>query len=269
MFRELQGLIQKDPNGDIVDPGTGTRYSETQKGKTTEAVGQSGAPPADGSGFKYIGPTGQQALATSQRQYVKDVGGDMGMGMNPDAVAQSGHLISAVNLGASAARTDLTNLNEQATANLSDKAGPLKSGALVPVFQPFVERWNSLMQDAGLPNAMLDQRGLGDTEIAHKMQIGQATAMATAAGQASLGALTDYAGASASPVLTRHATATLLAQQAINATRAIDQQNYLGEAKDHAPTGNFEAQDLLKAFGNEPGHTPVDYNTMRDHAASI
>jgi hypothetical protein len=133
------------------------------------------------------------------------------------------------------------------------------------VFQPYVEKWNSIVTDLGKPELAIS--GLGDAQIAHKLQIGQALAQTTSSGQHAYQALAEANSATASNALDPHAAATLMAQNAVAATKAIDQRNALEEAKRAVPNGNYEAQDIMAAFDHD--NPPTMYNGMRDAVAAI
>jgi hypothetical protein len=254
--QEMLGLLRKDPGGPIVDPETGIHYSNTQTAGPTAALA---------TGFKYLGPTAQSVLPASSQQFIKDSPG-IGITPNTGNIETSQKTMGDVYHAASDAQSNLSLLNEQAGAILSQaKGGVLSQGAMAPVFQPYVEKWNSLVTDAGHPELVV--AGLGDAQIAHKLQVGQAIAQTTSAGQHAHDALSDVAAATANNALDPHAAAVLMAQNAVQATKSIDQRNALEEAKQHSPNGNYEAQDIMAAFDHD--NPPTVYNAMRDRVAGI
>lgn len=255
------GIIKADPSGPIVDPATGTHYVSTQ----APTPGIAGAPQPAAPQFRYLGPAGQAALPQSSHQYVTDSPA-LGITPNQGNIDTSNHIIHDAYPAASDAQSALSLLNEQAGAILSTaKGGVLSQGALAPVFQPYVEKWNSLVGDAGHPELQIS--GLGDAQIAHKLQVGQAVAQTSSSGQHAYQALNDVAAATANNALDPHAAAVLMAQNAVQATKTIDQRNALEEAKKYAPNGNYEAQDILTAFDHD--NPPTVYNAMRDRVAGI
>ena len=257
--RAFLGVIKPDPNGNIVDPATGTRYSTAQSAQT----GSTGAP-AVAPVYKYLGPAASAALQPSAQRYMND--SPFGNNVNPHRVASSEALADDINENGAQAHTNLVNLNEQAGSIFSpDRKGVLSQGALTPIFQPWAEKWNAVMQATGNNDAVIT--GLGDTQIAHKLQIGQAAAQASEGGQTALKALEGFESASAGPNLDPKAAATLLAQQAMLNTKAIELRDYMQEAKDNAPNGNYEVQDLRRAFDQD--HPDSTYNAMRDLAAAV
>jgi hypothetical protein len=262
-FYKLQqaGLLRPDPNGLIIDPATGTKYSNTQAGAPISgAPGDASAPT-----YKYLGKSVQDVLPKSAHQFVMD-SPEMGINPNPGNIATSNKIIADTYQTSQDAKTAKNIQNEQAAALLSQsRSGVLSQGALAPVFQPYVEKFNSLVTDNGHPEWAI--QGLGDAQIAHKLQLGQAAAQSTGAGQHAYQALSDFTSLAPGTSLDPKAAATLMAQNAVSATRAIDQQNVLAEAKSHAPNGNYEAQDILAAFNQD--NPPTVYNAMRDAVAGI
>jgi len=259
-FRRLMqaGLIKRDPAGTIVDPETGIHYSNTQSG--TSVPGSESKLP-----YKYLGPSAQALLPNSAEQFLND---SPGIGITPNGgnIRLSNKIIADTQQAAADAQTAKTIQNEQAAALLSpDRKGILSQGALAPVFQPYVEKFNSLVTDSGHPEWAIS--GLGDAQIAHKLQLGQAAMQSTGAGQHAYQALSDFTQLAPGGSLDPHAAATLMAQNAVAATKAIDQRNALDEAKQHAPNGNYEAQDIMTAFDRD--NPPAVYNAMRDAVTSI
>jgi hypothetical protein len=254
------GILRPDPKGTIVDPATGTHYSSTQDAPASGIPGGAPAPT-----YKYLGPAGQEALARSSHQYSMD-NPALGITPNEGNIATSNKIISEAYQAANDAKTAKNLQNEQAAAILSQaRGGVLSQGAMAPVFQPYIAKFNSMVTDAGHPEWAVS--GLGDTQIADKLQQAQALAQTTSSGQQSYRALSDAHATTASGHLDPKAVATLMAQNAVMSTRAIDQQNMLDEAKQHAPNGNYEAQDIMTAFNHD--NPPTVYNAMRDAVADI
>lgn len=257
------GIIKADPKGPIVDPATGTHYVSAQGESTIPG----GAPAPN---YKYLGPHGQEALSSSAQQFAKDSPA-LGITPNEGNITTSNKIIGDVQQSAADAQTAKTIQNEQAAALLSpDRKGILSQGALAPVFQPYVEKFNSAVTDLGHGAGATDDwtiKGLGDQQIAHKLQLGQAAMQSTGAGQHAYQALSDFTQLAPGGALDPHAAATLMAQNAVAATKAIDQRDALAEAKQHAPNGNYEAQDIMTAFDRD--NPPAVYNAMRDAVAGI
>lgn len=262
-FYKLQqaGLLRPDPNGLIIDPATGTKYSNTQAAAPVSGTAVNASSPT----YKYLGKSVQEALPKSAHQFVMD-SPEMGINPNPGNIATSNKIIADTYQTAQDAKSAKNIQNEQAAALLSQsRNGVLSQGALAPVLQPYVEKFNSLVTDNGHPEWAI--QGLGDAQIAHKLQLGQAATQTTGAGQHAYQALSDFTQLAPGTSLDPKAAATLMAQNAVSATRAIDQQNVLAEAKNHAPNGNYEAQDILGAFNQD--NPPTIYNAMRDAVAGI
>jgi len=112
---------------------------------------------------------------------------------------------------------------------------------------------------------MIDERGLGDTQIAQKLQLGSAAAQATASGERAFGALKAFRENSPGPQLTPEAAATLMAQLQVGSVKSMDKRNALSEAR--SKFGNFEVQQFNKAFDDD--YDPGMYNDMRDAIKSI
>lgn len=279
----LMGRIKLDPSGPLLDSATGLRYSNVQAapgapaGAPASAAAGTSPGPAVASGtpaatsYKYLGPNAASALSSATQQYVND--GPMGNNANPARLAQSTSMAGDIYAAGADAKTTLTNLNEQAAAVFSpDRKGALTQGALAPVLEPAIAKWNDLVQAAGLPQAQIT--GLGDTQIAEKLQIGGAAAAASGAGQMSLGALNDFSRLQPGPNLDPKAAANLLAQNAMLATKASDRRNALMEANQSASAGGFsggalgvETQPIMEAVDRD--NTPQMYSNMRDTLAAL
>jgi hypothetical protein len=96
-----------------------------------------------------------------------------GMNTNPTRLAQSTTMAGDIYAAGNDAKTSLTNLNEQAASVFSpDRKGPLTQGALAPALEPYVAKWNAMMEAAGPQFKGAEIDGLGDTQIAEKLQIG-------------------------------------------------------------------------------------------------
>lgn len=265
LIQESLGLLRKDPNGPIAD-AYGNRYSPTDAhAAAASALTGIGAPvgaaPA-ASTYKYVGPNMSAAAPTAQRSYFMDA--PVGGAVNPNRVAASEAMANDVDDAGAKSASDIVNLNEQAAALFSPaRKGVLSQGALTPIFEPWVAPWNAAMTSAGHPEWAIN--GLGDTQIAQKMQLGQAAAQATAAGERAFGALKGFESTSAGPHLDPSAAAMLVAQQATLSTKALDKRNALNELRTQG--GNFETQGVLNAFDKD--YTPAMYNNMRDSIAKV
>jgi hypothetical protein len=252
-IQESLGLLRADPNGSISDV-YGNHYSPTNKA--------AGAGAGSGTSYKYLGKNMSPALSLAQKQFMQD--SEFGLKQNPAAVTQSAALSNDISDAGAQAATDLVNIHQQAGALFSpDRKGVMAQGALAPVMEPKVAIWNAIMHAAGKDNLVV--QGLGDTQIAQKLQLGQATAQATGAGQHALAALQDYQKVSAGPGMDPAAAAAIMAKQAVFATKDLDRRNVLNEAR--STGGNFEAQTLMNSFDQD--YRPEDYSKMENSIKQI
>lgn len=246
-MQEPLDIVRKNPRGSIID-AYGNRYSPAG------AAGSDAAGPP--RSFQYIGPNMAAVLPMARKSFMND--SPAGNGFNPERIRASESMGNDIDETGNASAADLVNLHQQAGAIFSsDRKGPLAQGAMAPIFEPWVAKWNATV-GAAVPSLAIS--GLGDTQIAKKLQLGAATAQATSAGERSYAALNDYVQANAGPGLDPSAAAGLLAKQAVQDTRAIDRRNVLNEAR--SVGGNYENQMILNAFDKD--YKPSDYAKMED-----
>jgi hypothetical protein len=184
--------------------------------------------------------------------------------MNQGIVDESNKLFSEINAAAPQAAASVTLSNEQAQSLLSAKTVPVLQGGLAPIFEPWIRIANSGLRAMGVKEDDLIQ-GLGDNQIATKLQVGQASISAQQGGREGFQLLQAYLNATANPTLEPKAIATLLAQNAIASVQLMDKRRVVNEAKNLY--GNVEVQPILTAFDNE--YSPDYYSRMRDTVRDI
>jgi hypothetical protein len=180
--------------------------------------------------------------------------------LNPERVRASEELSTNITGAAQDASAQLPSLFEQSRALFSpERTGLLSQGALAPIFEPWVAKWNAVVDAAGLPEAHVN--GLSDTQLANKLAIGQARGLARGAGEKAVAALQQYMSAVPSTGMDKGAAADLVALMATQYAKDIDMGNVWSEGR--AIVGNFESQPVMDAFRQEKGYTPDDYNRMQ------
>jgi len=238
------GAIKADPNGTMTDPATGLKYSPVGGANAATIATNPAA-------YKYLGNAGLQSAQTEQQNFGR------AMTLNPDLIKQSNDVKQGVYSAATTAEGNLSTLDEQTNALMSQKGGPLQQGALAGVAAPSVAFFNSLVTDAGRPDLVI--QGLGDTQIANKLQSAQAFTQAAAGGERAYSALEAAMGVNPGTHLDKNAAVTLMSQMRMQAVKDIDRRNYFDEFSKASP--NYLAPDVNSAF--DADHPAAQYNAER------
>jgi hypothetical protein len=254
--QEAMGLIKRDPRGPISD-AFGNRYSPTNASPS--------APSYTGGNYQYITPSIASALNVGKKNYIVNSGA--GGSFNQDAIRQSNALADQIDRNAAESADNVINSRTQASALFSpERKGPLQQGALAPILSRPIALWNS---SVGAANKDLIISGLGDTQIADKIAMGRALAMASASGERALGALEGIRSAVPTSGMDPDAAATLVASSMAADAKAMDEGNVINEARRQSPGGNFMMQSVHSAFRNDENYSPQKYNEMKGAIKSV
>jgi hypothetical protein len=253
---EAMGLIKRDPRGPISD-AFDNHYSRVNASPS--------APSYTGGNYKYITPPIASALDVGKRNYIINSGA--GGSFNQDAIRQSNALADQIDRNASESADNVINSRTQASALFSpERKGPLQQGALAPIFSRPIALWNA---SVGAANKDLVISGLGDTQIADKIAMGRALAMASASGERALGALEGIRSTVPNSGMDPDAAATLVASSMATDAKAMDEGNIINEARRQSPGGNFMMQPVHSAFRNDENYSPQKYNQMKGAIKSV
>ena len=250
------GLLRPDMSGPIID-SFGNRYSAANGAKTLQgaAAGYSSS----------IGPTISAALEQARDEWMKNA--PIGGNMNPSRVEQSEEMATNVNLAGQDAVSQIPAFNKQASALFSpERTGVLSQGALAPIFEPYVAKYNAFVEAMGYPQAAIS--GLSDVQIANKLAIAQQAGLATGANQNSFAALQQFAQRVPSAGLDKKSAANLMSQLVVQQLENLDRSRIINEGRVKVG-GNFETQTVLDAISRERGYTPADYAKTQQALSSL